>query len=81
MAERMPTGTILIRDSRTLRSGEEEKTAVIYARINARQESSLMSEQIDLCGEFCAARGWTITPDCPRDCAGGWLSTNQSSRA
>ena len=80
MAERMPTGTILIRDSRTLRSVEEDKTAVIYARINARQESSLMSEQIDLCGEFCAARGWTITR-IVREIAPGLAFNEPSSRA
>jgi putative resolvase len=60
VAERMPTGTILIRDGRTLRSVEEDKTAVIYARINARQESSLLNEQIEVCEDFCAARGWTV---------------------
>ena len=61
MAERMPTGSILIRVGRTLRSVEQAKTAVIYARINARQEPPLMAEQIALCQDFCVARGWTIT--------------------
>ncbi len=61
IAERMPTGTILIRDRRTLGSMEQAKKAVIYARINARQEPSLMFEQIDLCQDFCVARGWTVT--------------------
>jgi putative resolvase len=61
VAERMPTGTILIRDRRNLRSAPQEKRAAIYARINARQESALLAEQIDLCEEFCAARGWTVT--------------------
>jgi putative resolvase len=61
IAERMPTGTILIRDRRNLRTVEENQTATIYARINALQEHSLLGEQIALCEEFCAARGWTIT--------------------
>ncbi len=61
VAERMPTGTILIRDGRSLRSPEEANEAVIYARINPRQEQSLIHEQIESCRSFCAARGWTIT--------------------
>jgi putative resolvase len=61
VAEQMPTGTILIRDGRIPRSPEHEEEAVIYARINPRQEQSVIHEQIESCRLFCVARGWTIT--------------------
>ncbi len=61
VAERMPTGTILIRDGRFLRDSEEAHEAVIYARINPRQEQSLIHEQVESCRSFCVARGWTIS--------------------
>jgi putative resolvase len=61
VAERMPTGTILIRDGRMLRSPANGKEAVIYARMNPRQEQSVIHEQIEACRSFCLARGWTIT--------------------
>jgi len=61
VAEQMPTGTILIRDGRIPRSPEQAEEAVIYARINPRQEQSLMLEQIEACRSFCVARGWVIT--------------------
>jgi predicted site-specific integrase-resolvase len=44
-----------------LRSPEEVSEAVIYARINPRQEQSLLHKQIESCRSFCVARGWTIT--------------------
>jgi putative resolvase len=58
--EQMPTGTILIHDGRTHKSAEANKEAVIYARINARQEHSAMLEQIAACRSFCLARGWVV---------------------
>ena len=61
VAEQMPTGTILIRDGRIPRSPGHEGEAVIYARINPRQEQSVIHEQIESCRSFCVARGWTIT--------------------
>ncbi len=61
-AEQMPTGTILVRDERFLRkSGEIANEAVIYARINPRQNQSAMNDQIESCRSFCVARGWIIT--------------------
>lgn len=60
VAEQMPTGTILIRDGRVSRHTGQLEEAVIYARINPRQEPSLLQEQIEACRSFCVARGWTI---------------------
>ena len=57
----MPTGTILIRDGRISQGAEGDKDAVIYARINSRQEQSAMLEQIQTCRSFCRARGWIVT--------------------
>ncbi len=59
--EQMPTGTILIRDGRMPAGAKKDKEAVIYARINARQEQSAMLEQIQMCRSFCRARGWIVT--------------------
>jgi predicted site-specific integrase-resolvase len=57
----MPTGTILVRDRRHLsRNSQKTEEAVIYARINPRQNESLMQEQIESCRAFCVARGWTV---------------------
>ena len=61
VGEQMPTGTILIRDGRIPRSPERRKEAVIYARINPRQDQSAMHEQIESCRSFCVARGWIVT--------------------
>ena len=61
MAEQMPTGTILIRDGRIPRNPEQAEEAVIYARINPRQDQSHMHEQVESCRSFCVARGWVIT--------------------
>ncbi|HEY5743087.1 MAG TPA: recombinase family protein [Terrimicrobiaceae bacterium] len=61
IAEQMPTGTILIRDRRILRNTAHTEEAVIYARINPRQDQALMHEQIESCRTFCRGRGWTIT--------------------
>ncbi len=61
VAEQMPTGTILVRDGRIPRGPEHERGAVIYARINPRQEQTVIHEQIESCRSFCVARGWTIT--------------------
>jgi len=60
VAEQMPTGTILIRDGRVARNIGQAEEAVIYARINPRQDQSLLHEQIESCRSFCAAKGWTI---------------------
>lgn len=60
IAEQMPTGTILIRDGRVSRNAGQVEEAVIYARVNPRQDQSLLHEQIELCRSFCMARGWTI---------------------
>ncbi len=59
--EQMPTGTILIRDGRISQNAEGDTDAVIYARINSRQEQSAMLEQIQTCRSFCRARGWIVT--------------------
>lgn len=61
VAEQMPTGTILVRDGRYL-PHHRKKTgeAVIYARVNPRQNESLMQDQIESCRAFCVARGWTV---------------------
>jgi len=61
VAEQMPTGTILIRDERISRNPEQAEEAVIYARINPRQDQSDMHEQVESCRSFCVARGWVIT--------------------
>jgi putative resolvase len=61
LAEQMPTGTILIRDGRLPRSPEKAKKAVIYARINPRQDQSALQEQVESCRSFCLARGWIVT--------------------
>jgi putative resolvase len=61
VAEQMPTGTILVRDGRIPKGLEQAEEAVIYARINPRQEPSLLHEQIESCRAFCLARGWVIT--------------------
>jgi putative resolvase len=61
VAEQMPTGTILIRDGRIPRGLEPAEVAVIYARINPRQDQALLHEQIEACRSFCVARGWVIT--------------------
>jgi predicted site-specific integrase-resolvase len=61
VAEQMPTGTILIRDGRIPRNPEQAEEAVIYARINPRQDQSDMHEQVESCRSFCVARGWVIT--------------------
>jgi predicted site-specific integrase-resolvase len=61
VAEQMPTGTILIRDGRIPTASGPAEEAVIYARINPRQDQSLLYEQIESCRAFCLARGWTIT--------------------
>jgi putative resolvase len=61
VAEQMPTGTILIRDGRLPRTPEGAEKAVIYARINPREDQSAMREQIESCRSFCVARGWIVT--------------------
>ncbi len=60
VGEQMPTGTILIRDGRVPRNAGQVEEAVIYARINPRQDASLLQEQVESCRSFCTARGWTI---------------------
>jgi predicted site-specific integrase-resolvase len=61
IAEQMPTGTILVRDGRYLsKNAPKTEEAVIYARINPRQNESLMQDQIESCRAFCGARGWTV---------------------
>jgi putative resolvase len=60
VAEQMPTGTILVRDGRVPKEPEQAEEAVIYARINPRQEQSLLHQQIESCRAFCVARGWVI---------------------
>jgi putative resolvase len=60
IAEQMPTGTILVRDGRLSRSSEQIEGAIIYARINPRQDHSLLRQQVESCRSFCVARGWTI---------------------
>jgi putative resolvase len=60
VAEQMPTGTILVRDGRLLREAGQIQETIIYARINPRQEHSLLRDQVESCRSFCVARGWTI---------------------
>jgi putative resolvase len=60
VGEQMPTGTILIRDGRVPRNAGQVEEAVIYARINPRQDASLLQEQVESCRSFCTGRGWTI---------------------
>jgi predicted site-specific integrase-resolvase len=60
VAQQMPTGTILVRDGRLSREAGELEEAIIYARINPRQDHSFLAEQIESCRAFCLARGWTI---------------------
>ena len=57
----MPTGTILIRDGRTRKAAAALDEAVIYARINPRQDPGLLQKQIDACRSFCSARGWVVS--------------------
>ena len=57
VAEQMPTGTILVRDGRLSRSSEQVEGAIIYARINPRQDHSLLRQQVESCRSFCVARG------------------------
>ena len=60
IAQQMPTGTILIRDGRISRDAGAVEEAVIYARVNPREDFSLLQVQIESCRSFCMARGWTI---------------------
>ena len=60
VAEQMPTGTILVTDQRLKKRREFAEEAVIYARINPRQNPSAMNDQIKACRSFCMARGWAI---------------------
>jgi putative resolvase len=62
-AEQLPTGTIRIREAlaATPPPKSQEQQAIIYARINPRQDSSELDNQIALCRSFCAARGWVIS--------------------
>ena len=57
----MPTGTILIRDGRNRKAAAPLDEAVIYARINPRQDPRLLQKQIDSCRSFCLARGWVVS--------------------
>jgi predicted site-specific integrase-resolvase len=57
----MPTGTILIRDGRTRKAATALDEAVIYARINPRQDPRSLQKQIDSCRSFCSARGWVVS--------------------
>jgi putative resolvase len=61
-AERLPTGTIRIREIviPIPPVPAQDLEAVIYARINPRQNPKELEDQIVLCRSFCAARGWTI---------------------
>jgi putative resolvase len=61
VAEQMPTGTILIRDGRIRKTAAALDQAVIYARINPRQDPGLLQKQIDSCRSFCLARGWIVS--------------------
>jgi putative resolvase len=61
VAEQMPTGTILVRDGRIRKTAAAEDEAVIYARINPRQDPRLLQKQIDSCRAFCLARGWVVS--------------------
>jgi putative resolvase len=59
-ADKAPSGTILIQDTRRKKPNKGDSEAVIYVRINPRQPRSALQAQIDSCRRFCEARGWIV---------------------
>ena len=80
VAEQMPTGTILVRDGRIRKAAAAEDEAVIYARINPRQDPGLLQKQIDSCRAFCLARGWVVSRIVREVAAGVGLQRNKLLR-
>ncbi len=60
-SEQMPTGTIMVTDSRPSGGLVTAREATIYARVNPREEPHTLQEQIDICKRLCTARGWTVS--------------------
>jgi len=59
-AIRFQTGTIRILEEQSRTRDEASYRAVIYARINSRQDLADLDEQILQCRLFCRGRGWEV---------------------
>ena len=77
VAQQMPTGTILIRDGRLFGTRGQVGGAVIYARVDPRQDPLAQGQQVESCRSFCVARGWTIKRIVREVAPGGWTSARQ----
>jgi putative resolvase len=58
--DQMPSGTLLVRDLRTVSIQREVSLVAIYVRINPREARTALQSQVDACKRFCEARGWAI---------------------
>ncbi len=59
-AVQFKTGTIRILEQQSGTRDEASFRAVIYARINSRQDLADLDDQILQCRLFCRARGWEV---------------------
>lgn len=59
-AYQLPTGTVVIPDSQSLKNKKESQHVVTYARVSSSENKNNLIAQSKRLADFCNAKGWTV---------------------